>query len=280
MGSEEQATARFVLPATGEAIEILPESLIEAEVIYREIFEDGIYSKHGLLVRPGDVVLDVGANIGMFCLYLAYSTACTLPTSAAQRPVTYYGFEALPPVFEVLQRNVAQLAVDGGGGKPNVVKVQALQNVALGDRVSSGVACTLFPRHPGNSTLNPEERLRMQRGIVDPYYFEGATQYMVPMRTLSDILDTEGIGCVDLLKVDVEGAELMVLKGIQDVHWSRIWQVVVEVPDVDEEVNNGDKILSVKRVLLVTQLLKKHGFQVIEEFDPNGKNYMVYAKHL
>ncbi|KAI5073303.1 hypothetical protein GOP47_0011316 [Adiantum capillus-veneris] len=224
---EHESTARFLLPATGVTIDILPGSEIEVEVIYREIFEDGVYCKHG--------------------------------------------------------RNVADRMKDeaGAGGSKQVMNVKALLNVALGDRVcAAGVPFTLFPRHPGNSTLNPEERIRVQRGIVEPYFFEGARQYVVPMTTLSDVMEERGIERVDILKVDVEGAELMVLKGVQDVHWSRISQVVMEVPDIDEEIYTEGTIASVKRVLLITQLLKKHGFMVITEFDPNGKNHMVYARRI
>lgn len=37
--------------------------------LYKEIFEDKAYLKHGLTIREGDVVIDVGANIGMFSIF-------------------------------------------------------------------------------------------------------------------------------------------------------------------------------------------------------------------
>jgi hypothetical protein len=51
-----------------------------------------------------------------------------------------------------------------------------------------------------------------------------------------------------VLKVDVEGAELMVLKGIKDAHWPMIQQVVLEV----ESFEMRDKI---------TALLKSKGIK-------------------
>ena len=65
----------------------------------------------------------------------------------------------------------------------------------------------------------------MVHGLIDPLACEGATQYLVPMCTLSDVIEEHGI----VLKVDVESAELMVLKGVKDEHWSRIWQVSLHV---------------------------------------------------
>ena len=40
-----------------------------AEYIYREIFKDQIYENEHVEILPGDRVLDVGANIGLFSLY-------------------------------------------------------------------------------------------------------------------------------------------------------------------------------------------------------------------
>ncbi|HEX8185323.1 MAG TPA: amino acid adenylation domain-containing protein, partial [Blastocatellia bacterium] len=41
----------------------------ETEFLYREIFEEQVYLKHGISLREGDCVFDVGANIGMFTLF-------------------------------------------------------------------------------------------------------------------------------------------------------------------------------------------------------------------
>ena len=43
----------------------------EAAFLYHEIFERGAYLQHGLAVRDGDCVFDVGANVGLFSASLA-----------------------------------------------------------------------------------------------------------------------------------------------------------------------------------------------------------------
>lgn len=59
-------------------------------------------------------------------------------------------------------------------------------------------------------------------------------------------------GPIDLVKIDVEGAELTVLQGIDDADWRRIFQLVVEVHDLDG------------RLQYIIALLREKGFVSIE----------------
>src|SRR5262249_12272544 len=58
-------------------------------------------------------------------------------------------------------------------------------------------------------------------------------QFRCPLRTLSDVIAAEKIERVDLLKIDVEKSEFEVLEGIEEEHWPKICQVVVEVHDIE-----------------------------------------------
>ena len=40
-------------------------SATEAAFIYKEIFEERCYAQHGILVRDGDICVDIGANVGV-----------------------------------------------------------------------------------------------------------------------------------------------------------------------------------------------------------------------
>ena len=53
----------------------------------------------------------------------------------------------------------------------------------------------------------------------------------IPVRVqiLSEVLRRERIERVDYLKVDVEGAEMDVIGGIEDQHWPVISQIAMEV---------------------------------------------------
>ena len=49
---------------------IYAETQLDAAVLYDEMFVYEPYLKNGIEVKPNDVVYDVGANIGMFNIYL------------------------------------------------------------------------------------------------------------------------------------------------------------------------------------------------------------------
>jgi hypothetical protein len=70
------------------------------------------------------------------------------------------------------------------------------------------------------------------------------------LTTLPALLRREGLNGrdIDIVKVDVEGAEWLVLQGIDDETWARIRQLIVEVHNVDGRVNE------------VKQLLRDKGF--------------------
>ena len=50
-----------------------------------EIFVDKLYLQEGVSILPGDIVLDVGANIGVFTLF------------AAKQGAQVYAYEPVPP---------------------------------------------------------------------------------------------------------------------------------------------------------------------------------------
>ena len=41
----------------------------ETDIIYKEIFDDKVYARHGIEISDGDTVIDIGANIGLFALF-------------------------------------------------------------------------------------------------------------------------------------------------------------------------------------------------------------------
>src|SRR6185503_16199540 len=69
----------------------------DTDLMYREIFKEKIYLQNGIVLKDGDCVFDVGANIGMFSLFVG--RMC--------RNAEIYAFEPIPPLFELLRANAA-----------------------------------------------------------------------------------------------------------------------------------------------------------------------------
>ena len=69
----------------------------EAEFGFREIFEEDNYQRNGIVLREGDRIFDVGANIGMFALRIGRDCP----------GAEIYSFEPIPPVFDLLSLNTS-----------------------------------------------------------------------------------------------------------------------------------------------------------------------------
>jgi natural product biosynthesis luciferase-like monooxygenase protein/FkbM family methyltransferase len=217
----------------------LPNGLVVAHhgsfqtsIIYKEVFEDVVYLRHGITLNAGDVVFDVGANIGLFTLF-AHQTC---------RDVQVYAFEPLPPNFEVLRANVARHGVgarlfncglsDAPGMAPFTFYPRAagLSNRSSGaggdkDETRAIVLDWVSKVAPGaDGTLLTGQQLEE---LLDEYL--QAETYTCQLRTLSDVIRETGVERIDLLKIDVERSELDVLAGIRAADWEKIRQLVIEV---------------------------------------------------
>src|SRR5262245_32868692 len=69
---------------------------METAALFREVFVDRVYFKHGIELSPGATVFDVGANIGMFSLSVLSDLL----------RVKIFAFEPVPALFQALRENV------------------------------------------------------------------------------------------------------------------------------------------------------------------------------
>jgi FkbM family methyltransferase len=203
------------------------------------------YFAHGIELDPGATVLDVGANIGVF-------TARVLQGLGGDARI--YAFEPLPPIHAVLSRNVERLFPGrvhvipcGLGAREETVPFTffplltvlsstrrtgdlAAEKKRLADTVLTMIReGTLFP----NFRFLPTEFVE---AMVESHIASSLRQetHQAQIRPLSAILAEQKIETIDLLKIDVEGAELDVLAGITDPDWPKIRQLVLEVENFDE----------------------------------------------
>jgi sterol 3beta-glucosyltransferase len=244
------------------------------------------YFQPGVEFRPGMTVLDVGANIGMFSLEVLRRCGGDVEVLA---------FEPATETFAHLERNVRELFPDAP---------VRLCRCALADR--PGEATFYYrPRASGQSSLYreapggdpqsidaalreppPEYRggpfqawfRRLPRGVAEAVLGFGArwgaaevVEIPCTVTTVSEALRDHAIERVDFLKVDVEGAELEVLRGIERDDWQKIRRLAVEVDDIDQ------------RLQTILELLDTAGFdhvQVKQEWPFEGTNVrMVHAGH-
>ena len=148
------------------------------------------------LVREGDTVVDVGANIGFFTLLASRAVGSTGRVIA----------------FEPVASTCAALTAN--------LRLNGTTNVTIHELALSNVAGTVMihegpPRNKGLSSIRPIEEASAQRCVpVSPF----------------DAIDI-GQGNIRLIKIDVEGAEQLVLEGMQNTLRAQRPDMVVEITD-------------------------------------------------
>ena len=235
----------------------------DVAIVNREV--QGYFS-NGLRLRPGDTVFDVGANIGLFTL-AAYERG--------EQNLRVYAFEPVPAIFDVLSANVGRLASTG-----------QLKVFDFGLSSSAGtVHFAYYPHAPVLSTAYPDRQADIEvikeailnnimhldeaplavrclcwvpRFLRAPIVRSTLKRVLRPksvtcqMQTLSQVVRDHGIEQIDLLKIDVEKAELDVLQGVDARDWPKIQQIVVEVHDLDRRVDTITQLLLEKGLTRTT----------------------------
>jgi FkbM family methyltransferase len=153
-------------------------------ILVGRVFDPCVTEVIHRLVDPGDVVVDVGANVG----YLT-----SLAAARAGRLGRVIAVEPHPAVFGLLQSNV-----ESWSGDPRLAPIE-LHRLALSDRAGVGtiVGGPHFEWNMGLSKLAEREA-------------DGQQSHEVQLRRVDELLARSPVG---LLKVDVEGHEAAVLAG-------------------------------------------------------------------
>ncbi|MFJ4622037.1 FkbM family methyltransferase [Streptomyces sp. NPDC088812] len=238
----------------------------ETDYLYKEIFEEESYVPPGGLQLPENaVVFDVGANIGMFALFM----------SERFPDARVFSFEPVPQTFEALCKNVASL--------PNVTPL----NTALGDTAETR-ELTFYPQYTMMSGFDADPAV--DKALVKSYIenvastldavraevfveeadellegrFEGQQKVPCTVERLDSVAERLGIDRIDFLKIDVEGFEVKVLEGIGEELWPKIARAAVEVED-----DHGE-------LVAVRSLFEKHGMRVSVEQPAEYRGTSVY----
>jgi FkbM family methyltransferase len=142
-------------------------------------------------IKPGDTVIDVGAHVGLFTLLLAYSVWDT------GRVIAY---EPCPRMLELLRDNV------GMGWLGDRVEI-----VAKAAAATSGSLSFLAPtRYTMTGSLRPVEHLLTTQDRVD-------TVDRIEVEAEPIDVHVGRFEQIDLIKIDVEGAENQVFTGMEQL---------------------------------------------------------------
>lgn len=180
-----QATGRPRLRARlhdGPLIEVRLNDQLGREILRDEHFEDAFRRDVLAAFKPGMTAIDIGANFGYYSVLFA---------QAVTRAGRVVAFEPNPVMLTELQHNLAL----------NQFTNVTVQPVALGDREGELEFCCPTPGREGHGSLRPNESFAVYQTI------------RVRCRPLDAVCDELRLPVVDLIKLDAEGAEMLVFKG-------------------------------------------------------------------
>ena len=151
------------------------------------------YERGGVVIEEGDIIVDVGANIGCFSRY-----------ALTKNPSRVICFEPFSKNFECLKYNtentVCEIHNKAVSDNHNPVKLLASNAFSGGCNIKNA---------SDNGLYNIEE--------------------MVDCMTLDSLFDNNIVDKIDLLKVDVEGAETNVINGISIDNLKKVNKISMEI---------------------------------------------------
>lgn len=176
----------FVLPR--EPVIDTDDALIHADLdeyiqayVFCRGFDDADVPVLRALLRPGDRFIDVGANIGLYSFVAARVVG---PLG------TVHAFEPLPEAMGRLRSNI---------------EMNALTNIRAYDLALSDAA--------GETTLYPATNRNLGMGSFSSAGDKGPG-ITVATAALDDLVDAGTIDGCDVVKLDIEGAEPLALRGM------------------------------------------------------------------
>jgi len=175
------------------------------------LFETGTYEKGTLCfieksLSSNGIFIDVGANIGLMSVF----TASKFPTAKV------ISFEAHPNTFQLLQRNIRLNKLDN---------IQVIHN-ALGNLTGS---VQIFD----NWHVNRGGASTVVKG-------EESNSFNVEQVRMDDALNNVS---PEMIKIDVEGAELDVIKGAEQLIKDNLPILIIEVSDLRETTKSESEAI-------------------------------------
>lgn len=211
---------------------------------------DGEWNLMQELIRPGDTVFDVGANVGEWSL-------CALELN---KPIYLYAFEPLPLIFNDLQQHLASYS-----------GVQAF-NLALSNNVGRVNFCYYDETYAfaGLSSFYVREVLKADH--QPPKIIE------VEQDTLVHFCLDHNIDKIDFLKIDAEGAEWVILQGAADlIAQNKITAIQFEYGGcyIDAKTKLEDIVYFLSKHDYLIFRIVPNGLIHIAEWSPHLENFII-----
>jgi FkbM family methyltransferase len=201
------------------------------------LHEDQMMSYLERLVRPGDVVYDVGANIGLYSRFLAQRF----------KAAHVYSFEPMESNCRLLAENVA---IGGCASQVTIIhsavgSEDGVTDFQVDDLTSNSGAMDVVTHGKASSS-------RAQYGLPPK-------TVQVKVTSLDTFVKQEGILKPQVIKIDIEGAEALALSGASRLLSEHKPHLLIELHGAEPARQ-------------VVQILWDHGYRCFGHLNVNGVN--------
>lgn len=181
--------------------------------IFAEIVLGNEYFTDEFVLSKNSIVFDIGAQIGVFSVFVS------------DKAGKVFSFEPVPENFKLLKENI---------------KLNRLQNV--------------FAFNLAVSDKKSKQKIFLSKNNTGGHSVFGKGDFIeAQTTTLQEITEKNAPEKIDLMKMDIEGAEYSIIFGLSEKTIQKIERIVMECHDLPGFNRNPAKMIS---------FLKKKGFKV------------------
>ena len=258
----------------------------ETRGLIYEIFYQNAYLPTNLTLNPGSIIIDVGANIGLFSLFAL---------KQCEYDALIYSFEPIPGSFECLKKNLAPFKNKTrlyNMGIGNVIEDCSIEFTLFGEDLATA---TYKPTDKMISNYNPlldyDTLLKVSRYRDKLLYYQlkflpfmrsylikrnfnkrtAEKKVLCKLTSLGHFIEKNEITHIDFIKIDVEGAEFDVVKSIKPSQFPMIKQFCIEVHNINNRVEQLATYLQEQGYF--TQISRNYIYK-----RPGYNQHMIYAK--
>jgi FkbM family methyltransferase len=171
---------------------------IDGVIIY-ENFICNVYTPEGFEIKEKDVVIDIGAHIGIFSIF------------ASKFASKIYSFEPNDDSFAIFKENI---------------EINKVKNIYP------------FKMAVSNRTGEKELFINKDNSGNNSFYLKnGSLKLTVPTISLEDFIDSNGISKIDFLKMDCEGGEYDIIFNCPRRILDMIEKISMECHDINSDWN-------------------------------------------
>lgn len=188
-------------------------------------YQEGPYENESVQINKGDIVIDAGANMGIFSLL------------AAKKGAKVYSFEPQPYFYSILCKNIALNYLNN--------KIEPL--------------CYAISDRRGEFTMYVDKENLLSASIIIE---RGKDSCNVHCISIDQWVEDDNIPRIDFIKVDIEGAERLLLSGARKsiIKWKPKLAIssyhYTDDPLVIKEIirsfDCGYKIIETKKIIFAT----------------------------